>query len=93
MKCSASRAPIAARLRRQQQPSRIRMPCVASADVNVTFRVHHHVEYGERMGILGGHVALGTWRKDKVVPLKWTHGDVWSMDCVMETKCVALPLG
>ena len=91
MKCSASRAPSIVRLHRPRQAWRGRMSCVASSDVRVTFRVHHHVRYGERLGILGSHYVLGSWRKDKTVPLKWTEGDVWFMDCSLETTCVALP--
>lgn len=41
------------------------------------FSVPVHLEYGDRVVIVGSDPALGSWAIDNAVLLEWTDGDVW----------------
>ena len=50
----------------------------ASNDVvDVRFRIHARVEFGDELVAVGNARALGAWRLDDGVRLRWTEGDVW----------------
>lgn len=67
-----------------------------STSVNgARFSVPAHVNYGDRVAIVGSHPALGSWAIDKAILLEWTEGDVWEARVdiepgVHEFKCVVL---
>ena len=49
----------------------------ASDVVDVRFRIHARVEFGDELVAVGNARALGAWRVDRGVRLRWTDGDVW----------------
>ncbi|KAG2423257.1 hypothetical protein HYH02_015358 [Chlamydomonas schloesseri] len=67
------------------RPSR-RTVVVRASSVNVTFKIHRHVEYGQSLLIIGSGPELGAWDSTKAVPLEWGEGDNW-------TAKLTLPVG
>ena len=58
--------------------SRARGVARASSDVvDVRFRIHARVEFGDELVAVGNARALGAWRVDRGLRLRWTDGDVW----------------
>lgn len=49
-----------------------------SEKVKVSFKVPHHVEFGENICVVGAHDTLGSWDVGSSVPLNWSEGDVWT---------------
>lgn len=45
-----------------------------------------HVNYGESIGIIGNIYELGNWNIQQALPLKWTDGDLWTIDCTLDHK-------
>jgi hypothetical protein len=56
-------------------------PTPTIADVEVTFKLEKHVEYGSRLCLIGADDKLGCWEPEKSVSLDWSDGDVWTVAC------------
>ena len=50
---------------------------IPSSTVSIRFRVSAHVEFGQQVFVVGSEEALGGWKADKAVCLKWSEGDHW----------------
>ncbi|KFM28670.1 hypothetical protein F751_3500 [Auxenochlorella protothecoides] len=56
-------------------------PEITSSDtVPVSLRVTQHVSFGEVLKIAGQPHALGGWRLTHAPALRWSEGDVWTLD-------------
>ena len=77
------RLPAAAGLRSSLRRNAV---VVRASSVDVTFKIHRHVEYGQSLLLVGGPAELGNWDGTKAVPLEWSEGDNW-------TAKVSLPAG
>ena len=57
-----------------------------SSVVKLNFRVPCHVQYGQRVAVMGSHNVMGAWDVHEAVPLRWHEGDVW-------TGSISVPAG
>lgn len=46
----------------------------------VTFEVQRHVDFGDRLCIVGDAEALGSWDPGNGVAMEWREGDVWTAE-------------
>jgi phosphoglucan,water dikinase len=52
----------------------------ATAPKTVKFSVRHSVKFGQRVAVVGAPPALGSWDAKKAVEMRWSDGDVWTVD-------------
>lgn len=45
----------------------------------VTFAVKHHVNYGQRLKVVGSPDALGAWECSAAPEMAWSEGDQWAL--------------
>jgi hypothetical protein len=46
--------------------------------VTLKIKIHAKLDYGQRVGIVGGAVEFGAWNPEQPLLLRWTEGDVWT---------------
>ena len=64
----------------------------ASDVVDVRFRIHARVEFGDELVAVGNARALGAWRVDRGLRLRWTDGDVWVGETAVSQRLLTRPL-
>lgn len=48
--------------------------------------MQRHVDFGDRVCVVGDAEALGNWDPDKGVPMEWTAGDSWTAKVDLPVK-------
>lgn len=57
---------------------------VALEEVSVEFVVDHHVQFGQRMFLLGSLEQLGAWELERAVPMEWSSEHRWRATVSLE---------
>jgi len=50
----------------------------SEAMTTVTFWLQYHVDWGQRLRVIGSHPRLGSWDPKQAPDLRWNEGDRWS---------------
>ena len=58
-------------------PSKLVCRAAPNAVSKVTFKIQHHVDYGQELCITGSDTAIGQWDPKHALVLHWSAGDVW----------------
>lgn len=61
------------------RPASSLLVCRASSEAasKVTFKIQHHVDYGQQLCLTGCADAIGQWDPKQALLLEWSDGDVW----------------
>jgi hypothetical protein len=62
---------------------------ISSFEIN--FSVQFPTLFGEKMAVVGGHVALGNWDPSRAVEMNWNDGNVWKCTVISESNMADIP--
>ncbi|MBU1009274.1 MAG: 4-alpha-glucanotransferase [Bacteroidetes bacterium] len=56
--------------------------------MKITFQIHYKTQWGQGIGLIGGHNALGAWQEDALIRLAYAGNDLWT--CTIDVEENAL---
>ena len=56
--------------------------------MKILFNLKYHCGFGEHLALVGNKDPLGGWDVDKSVEMKWSEGDMWIGEIILNEMCV-----
>jgi hypothetical protein len=53
--------------------------------VKLSFKIPYRCSFGQEVALVGNASEMGEWNVQGGVSLKWTEGDVWTVEFEVET--------
>ena len=63
----------------------------ADASIRLTVAIPYHCHFGQHLRLVGSTEHLGRWDADHGVVMRWSDGDLWSVEVDLPVECAAGP--